>query len=63
MTLIRSGIIEKLSYPWFKPHIPEDNIDREFVDVEICRRIREEAMTDLYISNEVNLKKRKAGYE
>lgn len=63
MTLIRSGVIEKLSYPWFKPHVPKDDIDREFIDVEICRRIREEAMVDLFVSNEVNLKRRVSGYE
>lgn len=63
MTLIRSGILESLDYPWFKPHVPTDNIDREFIDVDVCRRIREEANVNLYISDEVNLKRKKFGYE
>lgn len=63
MTLIRHGVFEKITYPWVKPHIPTDNTDREFVDVDICKRIREEAGEKLYISDEVNLKRRKVGYE
>lgn len=63
MTIIRKGVIEKLTYPWFKPHTPKNSIEMNFVDVDICNRIKHEAIVDLYVCNEVNLKRGVTTYE
>lgn len=63
MVIIRNGVFEKLTYPWFKPHVSKNAKQMDFVDVDICRRLREEAMIDLYISNQVNLKRGTVVYE
>lgn len=63
MVIVRNGVFEKLSYPWFKPHVSKNIKQMDFVDVDICKRFREEAMIDLYVNDQVNLKRGTVIYE
>tara|TARA_E500000318_G_scaffold68467_1_gene63280 strand:- start:4682 stop:5266 length:585 start_codon:yes stop_codon:yes gene_type:complete len=63
MTIIRRGVLEKLTYPWFKPHVSKSKKDTNFVDIDICKRIREEAMIDLYVYDDINIKRKTISYE
>ena len=63
MTIIRRGVLEKLTYPWFKPHVSKSKKDTNFVDIDICKRIREEAMIDLYVYDATNIKRKTISYE
>ena len=37
--------------------------DTNFVDIDICKRIREEAMIDLYVYDDINIKRKTISYE
>lgn len=63
MVFIKRGIFEKLTYPWFKPHESKNTKQMDFVDIDICNRIRQELKVDLHIYNEVNLKRGNIVYE
>lgn len=63
MVIVKKGVFEKLSYPWFKPHVSKNPQQMEFVDVDICKRFREESMVDLYVNNAVNIKRGTFVYE
>lgn len=63
LTIVRKGVFEKLSYPWFKPHVSKSKKETEFVDIDICRRIREEAMIDLYVFDDVSVMRKGIIYE
>lgn len=62
MTLIKRGVFEKLTYPWFKPHVSKKAKDMNFVDVDICKRLREEAMIDLYVYDDIDILKKEIVY-
>lgn len=54
--LIRKGVIEKLSYPWFSSKIQKiDNlIDMESEDVAFCRALKESGFT-IYIDSKIRV--------
>jgi len=37
---IRKGVFEQLDYPWFRPHVSKNQFEQEFVDIDICNRIK-----------------------
>ena len=39
---IRKGVFEKLEYPWFRPHISTTEQEQQFIDIDICNRIKEQ---------------------
>lgn len=63
MTIIKRGIIEKLTYPWFKPHKSITDKETNFVDIDICKRIKEEAMVDLYVYDNINVLRKETVYD
>ena len=42
LVFIRKGVFEKLEYPWFRPHICTSEQEQQFVDIDICNRIKEQ---------------------
>ena len=38
--LIKKGIFEQLKYPWFTPHVSKNEIEQQFVDIDICNKIK-----------------------
>ena len=34
------GTLEKLAYPWFRPHEPKTDDELDFLDIDVCRRLR-----------------------
>ena len=51
---IGKGVFEELEYPWFRPHVCANETEQQFVDVDICRRIKEQNL-DLIIDKEIDL--------
>ena len=51
---IRRGVFEELEYPWFRPHISTTESEQQFVDIDICQRIRKQNI-DLIIDKETDL--------
>tara|TARA_Y100000310_G_scaffold251271_1_gene257727 strand:+ start:1223 stop:1804 length:582 start_codon:yes stop_codon:yes gene_type:complete len=51
---IRKGVFEELEYPWFRPYISTTEEEQQCIDIDICRRIREQNI-DLIIDKEVDL--------
>lgn len=51
---IRQGVFEELEYPWFRPHVSTTETEQQFVDIDICRRIRKQNI-DLVIDKEIDL--------
>jgi len=51
---IRKGVFEQLEYPWFRPHISTTESEQQFIDIDICRRIRKQNI-DLIIDKKVDL--------
>ena len=39
---LRKGVFEKLEYPWFRPHVCTDEQQQQFIDINICSRIKEQ---------------------
>ena len=42
LVFIRKGVFEELEYPWFRPHICTSEQEQQFVDIDICNRIKEQ---------------------
>ena len=51
---IKKGIFEKLQYPWFRPHECKNEIEQQFIDIDICNRIKK-LNIDLLIDKEIDL--------
>ena len=51
---ISKGVFEELEYPWFRPHVCTTESEQRFIDIDICRRIRQQNI-DLVIDKEVDL--------
>ena len=51
---IRKGIFEELQYPWFRPHTSTTTFEQQFVDIDICNRIKKTG-TELTISKNIDL--------
>ena len=44
LVLIRKGVFEELGYPWFRPHISTTEQEQQFIDIDICNRIKEQGI-------------------
>jgi len=42
LVFIRKGVFEELEYPWFRPHISTTEQEQQFIDIDICNRIKEQ---------------------
>tara|TARA_Y100000310_G_C20636696_1_gene791557 strand:- start:1095 stop:1676 length:582 start_codon:yes stop_codon:yes gene_type:complete len=51
---VRKGVFEQLEYPWFRPHVSTTVSEQQFIDIDICRRIRKQNI-DLTIDKNVDL--------
>jgi len=51
---IKKGVFEQLNYPWFRPHISKNEVEQQYVDIDICNRIKELDI-DLLIDKDVDL--------
>ena len=54
LVFIKKGIFEQLTYPWFKPHVSENKIEQQYIDIDICNRIKEQNI-DLLIDKNIEL--------
>lgn len=52
--LIKKGVFEQLTYPWFRPHASKTEVEQQFVDIDICNKIKEQDI-DLLIDKDVTL--------
>ncbi len=52
---IQQGVFEKLEYPWFRPHVSTTESEQQFVDIDICRRIKEQNI-ELLIDKTIDLR-------
>ena len=52
---IQNGVFEKLEYPWFRPHVSTSVSEQQFVDIDICRRIKKQNI-DLLIDKTIDLR-------
>ena len=51
---IKKGVFEQLKYPWFRPHVSKKEVEQQFVDIDICNRIKELDI-DLLIDKDIDL--------
>jgi len=51
---IKKGVFEQLSYPWFRPHVCKNEIEQQFIDIDVCNRIKK-LNIDLLIDKEIDL--------
>ena len=51
---IKKGIFEDLEYPWFRPHVSKNEIEQQYVDIDVCRRIEKQGI-DLVIDKDIDL--------
>ena len=51
---IKKGVFEQLKYPWFRPHVSKTEVEQQFVDIDICNRIKELDI-DLLIDKDIDL--------
>jgi len=51
---IRKGVFEKLEYPWFRPHVNTTKQQQQYVDIDICNRIKDLGI-ELTITKNVDL--------
>ena len=63
MTMVRYGVFEKLTYPWFTPFESRTKEEQNFVDISICKRIQKEAGVNLLIDPKLQIKRRVVSYE
>ncbi len=42
LVFIRKGVFEQLEYPWFRPYICTNEQEQQFIDIDICSRIKEQ---------------------
>ena len=54
LVFIKKGIFEQLTYPWFKPHVSKNKIEQQYIDIDICNRIKEQNI-DLLIDKNIEL--------
>ena len=54
MVFVRQGVFEKLTYPWFKPHVSTTEREQQFIDIDICNRIKEQDI-ELTIDKKIDL--------
>ena len=52
---MQKGVFEKLEYPWFRPHVSTVESEQQFVDIDICRRIKEQNI-ELLIDKTIDLR-------
>jgi len=62
MVIIKYGVIEKLTYPWFRPWNPQNKQEQAFTDIDFCKRIQKEANVNLLIDPGVNVKRKDIVY-
>ena len=51
---IKKGVFEQLTYPWFTPHVSKNEIEQQFVDIDICNKIKK-LNIDLLIDKDIDL--------
>ena len=51
---IKKGVFEQLTYPWFRPWVCKNETEQQFVDIDICQRIKKLDI-DLLIDKEIDL--------
>ena len=51
---IKKGVFEQLKYPWFRPHVSKNEVEQQFVDIDICNRIKKLDI-DLLIDKDIDL--------
>ena len=54
LVLIRKGVFEELEYPWFRPHISTTEREQQFIDIDICNRIKDQGI-ELTIDKNIDL--------
>lgn len=54
MVFVRQGVFERLTYPWFKPHVCTTEREQQFIDIDICNRIKEQDI-ELTIDKKIDL--------
>tara|TARA_R110000824_G_scaffold253701_2_gene442712 strand:- start:1431 stop:2012 length:582 start_codon:yes stop_codon:yes gene_type:complete len=62
MVMVKYGVIEKLTYPWFKPWVSRNKKEQAFTDIDICKRIQKEANVNLLIDPDINIKRKEIVY-
>lgn len=62
MVMVKYGVIEKLTYPWFKPWVSRNKKEQAFTDIDICKRIQKEANVNLLIDPDINIKREEIVY-
>tara|TARA_R110000796_G_scaffold133682_3_gene249289 strand:- start:2253 stop:2834 length:582 start_codon:yes stop_codon:yes gene_type:complete len=62
MVMVKYGVIEKLTYPWFKPWVSRNKKEQAFTDIDICKRIQKEANVNLLLDPDVNIKRGEIAY-
>jgi len=62
MVIVKYGVIEKLTYPWFRPWNSQNKKEQTFTDIDICKRIQKEANVNLLIDPNVNVKRKEVIY-
>ena len=62
MVIVKYGVIEKLSYPWFRPWKSRNKKEQAFTDIDICKRIQKEANVNLLIDPSVSIKRKDIVY-
>ncbi len=51
---IKKGVIEQLKYPWFAPHVSKNEKEQQFIDIDICNKIKGLGI-DLRIDKDIDL--------
>ena len=54
MVFVRKGVFEKITYPWFRPHVCKTEQEQQFIDIDICNRIKEQDIP-LTIDKQIDL--------
>lgn len=62
MVIVKYGVMEKLTYPWFRPWNSQNKKEQTFTDIDICKRIQKEANVNLLIDPNVNVKRKEVIY-
>lgn len=62
MVIVKKGVFERLSYPWFRPWISKNSKEQNWVDIDICKKLTRKLKINLNINTNVNIKKRRFNY-
>jgi hypothetical protein len=62
MVIIKYGVIEKLTYPWFRPWSSQNKQEQLFTDIDFCKRLQKEANVNLLIDPSVIVKRENITY-